>query len=370
MQITPSHRRCLATVAAALVAAGAVGGPAHAADRGEEPGDADEQAEGSDASTPRPAEAVVDPADADEEVIVYGDRFARWDGTRWYVATQIGFPVPFPLYAELNYEFSAMAVQVELVMGCEKTWRRGKKRYEVQCTFEDIAFRGVPFLRSNPHIEDILQGWDDDLQGSAFQLYVSDDGRVMNVDVEGLIGDDDLQGRRQNIRAEQMRQVLYRAIAGFHMKLPKNNVLREGQWVEYDSQLFFLPGMTNSLGGTIVVNQLDKYKGHMVVQSVGEATIGQTNDDDDEQDNFFKVELNGVSIYAEDTGIMTERVWSIRGFATAGSQLADGWAGTRYFNSGRIRMLDEDEQVELGPTSPMSPPGTLADKWPAWTNID
>ena len=41
-------------------------------------------------------------ADVAEEVVVYGDLFARWDGTRWFIETETVLPYTLSLTADEN----------------------------------------------------------------------------------------------------------------------------------------------------------------------------------------------------------------------------------------------------------------------------
>ncbi|MCB9681922.1 MAG: hypothetical protein H6733_10660 [Alphaproteobacteria bacterium] len=330
----------------------------------------------------KPDDKGVSNADKPEEVIVYGDPFARWDGTRWFVQTQIGMPLPYTFYAELNHEFDAIALDLRMVMGCEKTWRQGKKRYEVDCHIEDIALQGAGYHTVEAYGDEILTALQAKLAGADLQLIVADDGRIVDVGLEGLETGRD----RERAIKEQARMILVRAISGFHMKLPPHNQIRKGQWVEYDSTLFELPVTTNggldrpgstasssrtntvfnTMSGSYIIHQLDRYKGHLVVQSLGEGTI-LVGDSDTSDESYFKLKLDGVAIYDEGSGIMSERVWTLRGRTSAGSALGDGRADPIYFHNGRFRLLTGDEKPDVGATGLVSRPGvTATGSLPAW----
>lgn len=330
-----------------------------------------------------------------EEVLVYGDPFARWDGTRWHVRTQLGFPVPYVLYAVNNKEFEPVAIDLDFTMACEKTWRRSKKRHEVDCRIEALGIRGAKWRVREPAAQEILDSVDTMLTGATIQLIVADDGRLMNIDLEGVPAANE---REQAVR-EQARMLLVRAMTGFHMKLPPRSQIRAGQWVEYESTLFEIPmtppaiGLSiaggesanqmdsrrtqvavNSIGGSFIIHQLDKYRGHLIVQSVGEGTVLVSQDNgstsgfgDNSAESYFKINLNGVAIYDDETGVMSERVWSMRGRTSAGSALGDGRADSLYFHNGRIRLLKEEEQVDVGFTGLILRPGELGTgpKWEA-----
>lgn len=310
-----------------------------------------------------------------EKVIVISDGFKRWDGTRWNVQTQFTFPTPFPVQAFRNKEFEAVAAQVRLVMSCEKTFRRNNKRFEVDCHVDDVGLQMAP-LRSRRKLEDIeavLQEWDDVLTGADLQLVVADDGRVTQVDLEGIQGPDGTARDADTVRGqtvrEEIRALLRLTMAAFHMRLPAAKTLREGQWVEYEPALFQIPMLDNTMSGAFLVHQLDTYKGHNVVQSKGRGTVRTGQADDDSDQNFYKLTFDGVAIY-DDNGVMTERVWALQGTATASSLLGD-LANVGYFHSGRIRQLGEKEPAGAGPTRAVGLPGkTEVDDRPVWVPIE
>jgi len=338
----------------------------------------DQPSQSGDAAETRSAEATAASVDEEfaEKVIVISDGFKRWDGTRWNVQTQVTFPTPYVIQAFRNLEFEASAAQVRLVLGCEKTFRRNRKRFEVACQVEDIGFQVAALRRQRDRadIEKILNEWDDVLTKADLQLIVADDGRVINVDLEGLQGPDGTASRdadtvRGQVVREQMRALLRLTMAAFHMRLPPQGTLREGQWVEYEPALFQIPNIDNTMSGSYLIHQLDSYKGHNVVQSKGKGTVRTGIADDDTDENFFKLAFDGVSIY-DDDGVMTERVWALQGNATASSQLGE-LANVGYFHSGRIKQLGEKESAGAGPTRVVGVPGqTPFDDRPAWIPIE
>lgn len=287
-----------------------------------------------------------------EEVFVFADKFARWDRTRWYAEAQIGFPLPAKYIAVENLEFRVTAVQIRSQFVCEKTWRRGKKGYEVLCDIEDVSLRATAFEKKPNDPDKVLQEMDDLASKAKIRLYVMDDGRVNNIDIEGISAS--LQ--REQIVRENIRQLYMRLMAGFNLKMPKQSQMFDNQWVEYGSTLFALPGMRSQSGG-YVVHQVNPYKGHLVVQSIGDALI---SDGVEDRPSFYSVHLDSVSIYRPEDGIMTERAYVVQGMTTASSALANGFSGGNYFHTGRVQMLGERERIDCGFTArvlaPNAPP--------------
>lgn len=368
-------RRCLnlcSLMSIGTLVVGLLAPPAQAAEsqRGKET--APDQTEGAEASE---RDQASEEAPVSERVVVISDGFKRWDGTRWLVETQVTLPVPFAVRSFRNLEFEAVAAQLQFVMACEKTFRKAKRRFEVDCQLEDLALRASPLRPNRPRepMDEVLQEWTQTLKGAGLQLNVSDDGRVINVDLEGMAGKGgqarDAETVRGQVVVESMRVLLRLAMAAFHMRLPPSNALREGQWVEYEPTLFQIPDMTNTMSGAYVIHQLNVYRGENVVQSKGMGTIRTGMADDDADVNYFKMSFDGVSLYSED-GVMTERVWALKGVASASSQLGE-LSDVGYFHSGRIRQLGEKEQVALGETHVVGVPGQPGTPArPAWVAIE
>lgn len=287
------------------------------------------------------------PTTKTEEIFVIADKFARWDRTRWYAEMQIGYPIPQRWQARENIEFRAISMQLRTQFVCEKTWKRGNKGYEVLCDIEDASVRAVTFEREPTDPDKLLQEMDDLISSADLRLYVRDDGRVTNIDLEGIAPGT----TRENAVRENIRQLFMRLMSGFNLRMPKPGQMYENQWVEYSSPLFVLPNMQSSSGGYIV-HQVNPYKGHHVVQSIGDALITDGAD----RPNYYSVHLDSVSIYRPEDGIMTERAYVVQGVTTAGSAVAEGFAGGRYFHSGRVQMLDEHEKVDCGFTGRVTAP--------------
>jgi hypothetical protein len=278
---------------------------------------------------------------ADDELIVYGDLFARWSDTRWFIETEVRLPTWMFWAANLNYEMRVVAFQIRAVLACEKEWKLSRRRYEVACRMEDIAIQAAIMEDKFKHAQAILDEMVGKLKGAAVQLQVLDNGRVSNIDLEGLPPP---RNRRENQIAEALRVILSRLVVGFDMKLRKSNFLETGQWVENRSALLSMPSVSLSPASGLVVHQLNGFDGHILVQTKGE---GQILGDDGSN---YAVEINGVSIYDEDQGFMTERVWSLVGRRTAESFFAYGTALADYAHAGRLRMLGDTEKVDVGPT--------------------
>lgn len=289
----------------------------------------------------------------DDEIVVYGDLFARWEGTRWFIATEVTLPLGTFFRADQNWDMRVQAYQIRAILACDKDWKLSGRKYEVSCRIEDVGLQVV--VNESPkfmHVGDIIDEMDAKLSGARVQLQVRDNGRVTNIDLEDVPPP---RNRRERQVNEALRQVLSRIVVGFDMKLRKANFLSTGQWVETKSALLSMPSATLSPANGLIVHQLNGYRGHIVVQTKGEGQIAMVGDDPSADINYT-AELNGVAIYDEDEGFMTERVWSMQAEQTASTFQEFGMTQGVYSHSGALRMLGEKERVDVGPTREVRTP--------------
>ncbi|MEQ1501157.1 MAG: hypothetical protein ABMB14_02955 [Myxococcota bacterium] len=302
-------------------------------------------------------------ADAAEEVVVWGDLFARWDDTRWMVTTELGLPYALVLAKDENAEFDAQELQLRTVIACSKEWKLGRHKFEVACRIEDFAIQAaIGERRVSPEdiarAQSVLDEIDAKLTGAALSLQVADDGRVTNLDLEGVPS----SNRRQTEIHETLRQVMSRVIVGFNLKLRKFNQLNEGKWYEYNSTLMSMPvppSIPATQGSNMVVHYLNPYQGQLVVQSIGKGLVAV-------QDVNYTIDLIGVSIFDKDEGFMLERVWAIDGTTTASAL----FSSNGYFNAGRIWVLGKDTKPDCGPTQVVNGRGQSVEGLPKWVPIE
>lgn len=345
------------------------------------------------------AEEPEEPIDYAEVVLVWPDKFARWRDTRWFVGMELLYPVGLVLSAEEDASFRTIALQTKAVIACDQEHKLGGRRLEVGCTIEDITVQATSVnrfktKRGKEIVQRVLDDIDTSLTGAKVQLQTNERGSIMNIGLDGVSDDN----TRERLRAETLRQVLARLFYPFHMKLPKSGV-REGQWVEYDSDLMTMPSATASRGSSMIVHYMNFYKGYLLVQDIGAGQVqvdrppqaawideeidttaadAASSEDGDSAafdqilpNNVFdvpigyKLHLDGVSIYNVDNGVMEERVWSMTGRPNAQNP-----GNLKLWYSGKIALLGDDDKPDLGKTQQISYPGLQIPGLPAWTSVD
>jgi hypothetical protein len=99
------------------------------------------------------------------------------------------------------------------------------------------------------------------------QLHVDSRGGVGHVDIEGL----DARNERERQAREEMRQLMKRIMAGFHLRIP-DQAQEPGQVMERHSELMAVPSLTGNLGSSTLVHTVSRWNGHHLVQTTGKGT--------------------------------------------------------------------------------------------------
>ncbi len=329
-----------------------------------------------------------------EEITVYGDDFARWDGTRWLVQVELIFPLGLTLARDANRSFDTYAMQLRGVLACDKEHPLSKRKWEVGCTIEDLGLRVTSMrrwrrARDRQMVQEVLDEIDAKLTGAKVQIQTDRLGGVTNVDLEGL----EASNQRAREGIESLRQLVARVTAGFHLRIPEH-AQRKGEWVEYRSDLMSLPSINGSRGSAYLKHVVTPYEGNQLVQTVGKGTaiaslfksylsydeppidgsddgLGRSDvrlERGEAIDVSFALGARGVAIFDPSTGIMTERVWIVTGQATASA--AESGPLPPFRNAGRLTLLGQADRPDVGPSMQVSPPGrTLAGLDP-WVSIE
>ncbi len=335
--------------------------------------------------------------DFEDLVIVWPDEFARWRDTRWLIATEVVIPMGMSFGMTNNKAFRTFAWQVKGVVSCDQEHKMSRRAIEVFCEIEDFAIQSTSYDRfTRPRdkalVQEVLDDIDRKLTNATIELQVNKRGAVTNIGMRGL----DRRNNRDARINETLRQIIARMFYPFHMKLPKNGV-EEGVWPEFDSELMSMPSVDGIQGSSQISHWMNFYKGYLLVQDVGAGIVevsrntvnelGPNTFDDSEasgdspptmasglgipEGSFdegglrWKLGMDGVAIYNIDNGIMEERVWTMTGEPTATNPSL-----LKYWYSGRIQLLGDNDEPEIGKSQQISYPGIEIEGLPVWLPSD
>lgn len=333
-------------------------------------------------------------ATVSEEVVVYADPFARWDGTRWEIQSELMLPLGIVLASRDDTEIVAEALQLHAVLLCAKEARLGRRRHEVACDIEDVGLQAVATRwtaeRDQPKVAKVLSELDARMTGLAVQLQVRAEGGVPNVQLDGVRDSRDKEDRRYD---EALRAVVGQVMAGFHLEVPDQGT-RPGTFEEANPTLLRIPGLVPAAGASRMVHTVARRGDLQIVQSVGggSASLPLPNGraqspfvcgEEDEScktieeafprgnvldlDATFELAASGVAIFDRSTGILTERVWQI---SASGRVVGHGFTLPPYVNRGRLTQLGTHDRPDVGPTQQLAPPGDVVAGLAPWVPLE
>ena len=113
----------------------------------------------------------------------------QWDWSqshRWFIESEVQLPLYMWLQTPFNHQARATAFQIRLVTQCAPGTSSNGKTWEVACTLEDVALSASPMTQDEGKMQEIVTELDDLMTGAVVQLQVRPDGRLNNLDLEGV----------------------------------------------------------------------------------------------------------------------------------------------------------------------------------------
>jgi hypothetical protein len=277
---------------------------------------------------------------ADNEVL-------GWDWSRTHrfaLESQVQLPLFMWFATPFNHQARVMAFDLRLVTTCGNAQVETKRVVEVLCTIDDLALSAAGMPQEEGLLQPILTELDELLTGSSVQLRMNHEGRLVNIDLEGM----DRRNQRTGRISENMRLVVSRAFAGLDLQLPRGDEL---QWPQYDNWLLRAPSAEGTSGAAEVVHSRNSSEqGFLTIQSAGRGLIVPG-----EGENKFDTRMTSTAVFDLRTGRLSDRVWSVIGGPTASSWIAFGAAGYPYIQQGRVVALTENETWNVGESLELEP---------------
>jgi hypothetical protein len=272
-----------------------------------------------------------------------------WDWSRTHrfaLESQVQLPLFMWFATPFNRQARVTAFDIKLVTSCGNAQVETKRVVEVDCTIEDLALSAAGMPQEKGLLQPILEELDELLTGAVVQMRMNDEGRVVNLDLEGVY--------RRNLRTgritENMRLVVTRAFAGLDLQLPGTD---DRQWVQYDNWLLRAPSVVGTAGSAQVVHSFantEEVPGYVTIVSAGRAMIIPG-----EGRNQFDTRMSSTATFDLRTGRIADRNWAVLGGPTASSWIAQGAAGYPYAQQGRVVALTESEPWNVGESLELEP---------------
>lgn len=297
-----------------------------------------------------------------EEVVVFGEPFAQWDGTRWAVRTEQVVPTGIWLGTRSDRTFFAVDWQVDAVVACELDGREGPNRRDVRCRVEESALRVAGLDRwqrasDREWVQTILEEIDVALADVSVWLRVGKGGQVVGIDVE----------QSDTFEPGVFEHIAHQIFNPFHLHVQPYGLRDDDAWLRTEDPLLRPPRTLSTRGHVEVAHFSNAHRGHWVVQTRGESSIAIVYDpledgvrreaprpawsgfapETDPQPEWelpAGLRLDSVSLFDLDDQLLRERVWTVRS------------GGISYTHTGTLRRLPDGEAPDLGVTAQLPPP--------------
>jgi len=273
-------------------------------------------------------------------------------GRTYLIVAEVQSPEFLWFKAEKNLEARVSAWRTNILTSCTPV-ATAKKSWELRCVIDDISMQAKSLPSDRGRLDRILAEYKSLLIGSYIQLDFTRDGRVRNVDLEGI----DKRNRRVMEIIEVLRLVLGRAYAALDLQLPKRGDDRDlGVWRQVSPLAAGFPTNVGSLGSLRVNHQVTAQEGSVVLfQSAAEGVTGSGRmievGGQEQVANMFRMTMAGVGSFDTKSGALVSRQYQVHGVPTASAELGDGWQGINYVQSVRLDLMSaESPTPNLGET--------------------
>jgi len=268
----------------------------------------------------------------------------QWEGVehRFYIQAQVRPSELMWFRAENNREVRVAEFRVNLSTTCRPERLVGKRGWELRCDLDDFGIAAAPVASEQGLLLPILDELDDKFTGAWLQVVFTRDGRVKNVDLEGV----DKSNRRISQIHESMRLVLVRAFAGLDLQLPKNGDDKgKGSWKQKAALAMGFPSDLGTMGSAEIIHEITATDGDVVeLSSTGRGVLGSGEmvevAGQERPKNLYDMSLSGTARFDVGRGLLLSREYLVEGNPTASSMMADGWAGIPYVQAVQVSWVE------------------------------
>jgi hypothetical protein len=246
----------------------------------------------------------------------------RFDDThRYYIEADVRLGTAMVFRAATNQQVRMGEFRIRLVTTCRAEVAT-KRSWDLLCSVDDIALRGTPLTSERGRAQSVLEEYDQNLTGSLVQLTLTADGRVKDVDLEGI----SKSRRRLSVIHETLRQIMSRTFAGLDLQLPRRGDDDGRAWVQVGSPTTSFPVNGGTFGAIDIVHAVNATAGDLVeVHSVGKGVLIPTDSSTGEDGGgAWTTTVQGWARFDTALGQMAERHYLVVATPTAGNGAAVG----------------------------------------------
>lgn len=275
-----------------------------------------------------------------------------WDWSkphRWYLESDVQLPMFMWFQTPFNHQARSSYFQLRVVTQCAPGTALNAKNWEVACTLEDVALSASPMAQEEGQMGEIVEELDQLLTGAVAQIQVRPDGKLVNLDLEGI----DRRNQRGGQVVENLRLVLLRGFSAIDLELSKKG---EAQWIEKSPLLMAAPAAVGTAGLAQVVHTVTGVDGVFVtLHSEGQGVMTPSGQVEGPVENRYDTRLVSEERWDTRARKLVQRSWTVVGTPTASSGIAAGAAGYAYLQVGRLVSLSEGQGWDVGQSREIPP---------------
>ena len=178
-----------------------------------------------------------------------------------------------------------------------------KKTQDMNCDIVRVEIAGTGLAREQDRVDDIMEEYDELLEGSTVQLEWSRNGRIKNIDIEGP----PKTTKRENTVHETLRLFATRSFSVLELELPKDPAATS--WKQKGSPLALrLMTMEGTSGGVRMYHEITgEEDGLVLITTMGDATVQDGGSaDDDKTTQTVSLMLSGQAKFDPEAGVLVE----------------------------------------------------------------
>lgn len=243
-----------------------------------------------------------------------GDLVPRWDQpVRYHAEAQVQTPNGYRYLGRYNVEAVVLTHELSVDLACVPTPEAGR----VDCTLERVELGGQARASDEQAHAAILTEYQQALQGQVAQVYVSADGRIGTIDLEGVGKEDDRQAQIH----ETLRQLLRRVLAPLDLGMPRKGDPKSGTWRQKGTPLLFqLLTDYGTAGGSVMKHTLTGREGSLaLIESEGRGNLSTGLDFELNASQMVNMVGGGTGAFDTSTGQLAWRTLAVSGELTTES---------------------------------------------------
>ena len=179
---------------------------------------------------------------------------------------------PIELLAAQNTNVRVTTLMIASDMTCSGAVLR--KGWTVSCNIDEIGLQGVALHEVDTEkVDTVTAEYVQMLTGATIEIVLSENGRILGVDLEGVEKTDDRMSEIQ----EKLRLIVRRMVAPIDQLLPKKGIATTGDsWKHKNSAIAFeIFSKYGTLGGSVLKYEvIEDEGGEILVRSDGHGNIG------------------------------------------------------------------------------------------------